>query len=142
MPRAPAYVADAAAAVRVSAGDSHSMYLNWNHTVSTWGKSSYGRLGRQPGEAGYEGVEQLAQPTYVVDISAGYDHSMALEYNGNLHTWGNNRSGQLGLGNSEQALDSYAPTQNERYLTDAGVEVTSISAGGGYGVIADRSGQI
>ena len=42
------------------------------------------------------------------DVSAGYDHSLALSSDGFVYAWGNNSYGQLGIG---EHGNSYCPTQ-------------------------------
>ena len=44
----------------------------------------------------------------IVDIAAGTNHNLALDSDGNLWTWGNNESGQLGDGTT---INSNVPIQ-------------------------------
>ena len=113
--------------------------------VTSWGSNEDGRLGRElTGEQTWTATADILPkiPSTIMDVSAGGDHNLALEYNGVLYSWGNNRDGQLGLGNSTTNLSILEPQANERYLMDADVVIRSISAGSGYGAISDATGQV
>jgi len=90
--------------VAVSAGEGHSMALDANGYVYCWGHNKYGQLGdgtndqrlvpaRVVGEDGEGYLENI------VAISAGYWHSLAIDANGTIWTWGKGSAGRLGLGN-------------------------------------------
>ena len=97
----------------VSAGGSHSLYLDAAGTVYAWGDNRYGQLG--------DG-ERLSRNTpspvnglsSVVQISAGFLHNLAVterpadaaspgEMMQNLYAWGSDSSGQLGIGETPDA---------------------------------------
>jgi alpha-tubulin suppressor-like RCC1 family protein len=91
----------------VSAGTDHSMALDIDGTVYTWGNNTYSKLGHTNLPITVSGKvlsgEQSAVDTYLKDIvaiSAGWDHSMALEEidpqngrYGRVFTWGFNGPG-------------------------------------------------
>lgn len=84
--------------VAVAAGSRHTCALRTDGQVMCWGKSSLGQLGD-----GF--VEALTFPVSVargvgdaVAITAGGDHSCALLATSTVFCWGDNRSGQLGIG--------------------------------------------
>jgi alpha-tubulin suppressor-like RCC1 family protein len=85
--------------VAVSAGDLHVLALKRDGTVWAWGGNPYGALGNGT-------LNDSATPTQVsfpagtelVDMEAGFLHSMALDSNGNLWSWGMNSFGELGTG--------------------------------------------
>ena len=58
---------------------------------------------------------------YWKKVSAGYDHTLAIKYDGTLWAWGNNDFGQLGLGNTSTIA---RPT-----LVDENTDWVEISAG-------------
>jgi alpha-tubulin suppressor-like RCC1 family protein len=94
---------------RVAAGSFHSLALTSTGDVYAWGWNTDAQLGQGP-------VETRASITYptlvfyfrrkinvkIVSISAGFAHSAAVDSEGNLYTWGNNKYGQLGLGDYEK----------------------------------------
>ncbi|PXY81119.1 hypothetical protein DKK72_00740, partial [Bifidobacterium indicum] len=85
--------------VQVAAGGSHSMALDRDGTVWTWGSNEKGQLGRTPDDSNSAGKPgQAATPAGVtfIAVSAGADHSTALDRDGNIWTWGSDQSRQLG----------------------------------------------
>ena len=90
--------------IAISAGEGHSMALDVNGYVYTWGDNTYGQLGdgnntdsttpvRVVGEDGVGDMENI------VAISAGYWHSLAIDDEGVIWTWGKTLDGRLGLAN-------------------------------------------
>jgi alpha-tubulin suppressor-like RCC1 family protein len=85
----------------VSAGEFHSIALDSNGNVWTWGRNSEGQLG----DSTYinrlipkkiEGFDSIIQ------ISADRLSSYALKKDGTLWSWGYNQNGQLGLGDTNR----------------------------------------
>jgi len=106
--------------VDVSAGDLHSMALDGDGRIWTWGWGGHGRLG--DGTTISKSTPQmLPTPTGVTAICAGYAHSMALADNGNLYAWGENSSGQLGLGHTtDRTRPTWVTTLDHVVGIDAG----------------------
>jgi len=86
--------------VQVSCGAQHTIALREDGWVYTWGDGSDGRLG-------HNGAESLSTPTpmqsfmkseyeQVVAVCAGHSHSMALDREGKVWTWGSCSWGKLG----------------------------------------------
>lgn len=88
--------------VDISAGYFHAMAVNSNGVVFTWGRSDVGALGVGP----IPFASQLPTPLNythcllrgkrIVKVSAGVSHSMALDDQGIMYSWGDNTWGQLG----------------------------------------------
>ena len=87
----------------ISAGDLHSLALDSNGNVWTWGYGLYGQLGigtdtnrsipvKVKGEGGVGFLSDI------IAIASGDFHSLALDSSGNLWVWGYNGEGQLGDG--------------------------------------------
>ncbi len=98
--------------VAVSAGEAHSMALDVDGYVYCWGDNQHGQLGdgttdqslvpvRVVGEDGEGYIEN------VVAIAAGYWHSIAVDANGTIWTWGKGSDGRLGLAN--KTIDCNTP---------------------------------
>jgi len=91
----------------VSAGEGHSMALDANGYVYTWGDNQYGQLGNGRNEpcsapvrviAGMQNSEDPNSPlSNIVAISAGHWHSLAIDSNGVVWVWGKTKDGRLGL---------------------------------------------
>lgn len=121
--------------VKVSTGAAHMLGLTDQGTVYSWGVGSSGALGNGgtsdssvPVEVvGVGGVGILSG---VTDISAGYNHSLALTADG-VVAWGRNLEGQLGNGSfSTNSLTPVlvlkgASPSSTAFLQD----VVSVSAG-------------
>ena len=98
-------------AIGIDAGGSHSVVLRWKEgdpdlagTVWSSGRQDDGRLGNGSvavGNALYpvRAIRADGSPlTGIRQISAGAGHTLALDQNGHIWAWGNNRYGQLGDG--------------------------------------------
>jgi alpha-tubulin suppressor-like RCC1 family protein len=96
--------------IAIAAGDNSTLALRNDGTVWAVGSNSNGQLGNGTTTQETTAVEvETASSTYltnIVAIAAGTSHSMALDSNGYVWTWGANSSGQLGLGTTTQ--ETYA----------------------------------
>ncbi|XP_030644119.1 probable E3 ubiquitin-protein ligase HERC3 [Chanos chanos] len=73
----------------------------------------------------------------VTQVACGDQHSMALTNDGQLFTWGQNSSGQLGLGKDEPS------TQSPKLLSSlSGIPLVQISAGGDHSFALSLSGAV
>lgn len=96
----PAQIIGLSDVVAVSAGTWTSFAIKRDGTLWAWGTNVSGALGL----ADIREFEVL-RPTQVTAISnvqtilAGHDYSFAIKKDGSVWSWGNNRFGQLGLGN-------------------------------------------
>ncbi len=102
--------------VGVACGAHHAVALTGNGQVFTWGANESGQLGL--GRAGnvYKPkilpfFRDMTGEAAVVQISAGAAHTAALMSDReNVYMWGDNRSGQLGLGdNKSQSMPTRVP---------------------------------
>jgi hypothetical protein len=94
-------------AVQLSAGYAHTCAVLDNGDLKCWGQGAYGRLGSgsgddlgdQPDEMGDAlTAVALGAGRRAVQISAGYSHTCAVLYNGELKCWGQGSDGRLGSG--------------------------------------------
>jgi len=96
----------------IAAGGYHSLTLDSEGKVYAWGNNSAGRLGNNsttsasvPVQVNTSGV--LAGKT-ITTIAAGNHHSLALDSDGKVYTWGLNGNGQLG---NNSTTNSSMPVQ-------------------------------
>ncbi|MFF0432023.1 hypothetical protein ACFYU9_07345 [Streptomyces sp. NPDC004327] len=82
---------------RVSAGAFHSLALEADGTVRSWGENSSGQLGDGTATGRIVPV-QVSGLTGVKSISAGGSHSLAARTDGTVRSWGYNAEGELGDG--------------------------------------------
>jgi alpha-tubulin suppressor-like RCC1 family protein len=66
-----------------------------NFQASSWGNNTYGRLGDGTSTSRRSPVSVVGGFTDWVQLSAGYQHSLGVRYNGSAWSWGENY-GQLG----------------------------------------------
>jgi alpha-tubulin suppressor-like RCC1 family protein len=92
----PVQVNNLSDVIAVAGGMGHSLALKSDGTVWSWGDNSHGQLGN--GNISYNNALpiQVIGLTNIIAISAGANHSIALENDGTVWTWGYNAYGQLG----------------------------------------------
>ena len=128
-------------AVQVSGGTYHSLAVGDDGNTYAWGDNGYGQLGdgtrtsrttpvmvKEPDPK--TSTDVPADLTYV-QVSAGYEHSLAVGSDGYAYAWGDNYRGQLGnntRGNSSNApvrvRDPANPTD-----TSIGLKAVQVSTG-------------
>ncbi|XP_057860904.2 ultraviolet-B receptor UVR8 isoform X3 [Cryptomeria japonica] len=83
----------------IACGGAHTLLLTEQGRVLATGLNDYGQLGVPFGTRyTQEPVEVAGLPDDICQIFAGYYHSAAISEKGVVYAWGNNFSGQLGLG--------------------------------------------
>jgi len=88
---------DARFAPTIAAGDYHSVALNDDGTVWTWGDNGYGQLG-DGAATNRNAPVRVTSLRDVFGIAGGGNHTLALTGDGRLWAWGDNSNGQLGDG--------------------------------------------
>nr|WP_257468488.1 InlB B-repeat-containing protein [Bifidobacterium asteroides] len=94
---------------QISGGYSHSLAVGSDGNAYAWGDNQYGQLGNGTGASYRTTPVRVKTPdrnTYpdlpedftYLQVSAGYDHSLALGSDGNAYAWGLNSDGELGDG--------------------------------------------
>eukprot|EP00002_Diphylleia_rotans_P034032 TRINITY_DN7282_c0_g1_i5.p1 TRINITY_DN7282_c0_g1~~TRINITY_DN7282_c0_g1_i5.p1 ORF type:complete len:1210 (+),score=179.41 TRINITY_DN7282_c0_g1_i5:72-3701(+) len=122
----------------MSASTSHSALVTKDGQLLTAGVGKTGRLGKgdtsrsiyfSPIRIG-EGLIKIAS------VSCGAAFTIALGQNGGLYSFGKNRYGQLGLGDTETR---FAP---ERVVIGSEYQVTQVSCGQDHVVAVDKNGRV
>jgi alpha-tubulin suppressor-like RCC1 family protein len=136
--------ADVGTVVDFAFGSDHKLVLNSLGQVWGWGSNYYGQLG-----TGASGIWQhVTVPTRVdttalgsvgiLAISAGSYHSLLLDANGNVWTWGLNDAGQLGISGFAQiarpTLINHAPL--------LGKKIVQLLARGNYNMALDEDNHV
>ncbi|MFT9116351.1 MAG: IPT/TIG domain-containing protein [Sporolactobacillus sp.] len=130
------------AITKVAAGDAHTLALDSNGNVYAWGYNVDGRLGNNTTTNSSTPVlinDGAISGKTIIDIAAGYYHSVALDNSGNVYTWGNNTYGQLG---NDTNTNSSVPVAVYNAGVLSGKIVTSLSAGQNYTLALDSNGQV
>ena len=130
------------------AGWEHSMACDSLGYAWAWGCNPHGQLGNNnSGNSEYPqkvvGVNGEGYLQNIVSVSAGRSgqHSLALNSNGYVYSWGYNSSGQCGNGTVTENL--YTPV---RVITDSSNEylsnIISVNAGVSHSLALDENGRI
>jgi len=135
----PVKVVELTNVISVSAGFEHSLALKSDSTVWAWGSNGSGALGDGTGmfrslpvQVWGAGEEDFLDD--IVDVSAGWFHSLAVKADGTVWSWGKNHYGQLGDGTTK---GHYRPVQVVG-LSD----VISVAAGNGYSLALKSDGTV
>jgi len=157
-PASPADASKGLQAIQISAGNLHSLALGSNGYVYAWGWNSYGQLGDNTNDISED--SHSAFPVRVHDpdnpsdasmglkatqISAGYNHSLAVGSDGYAYAWGWNIKGQLG---NNTTNDSYSGNPFPSRVRDPaspadtskGLKATQVSAGYWHSLALDSDG--
>ncbi|MFC7337592.1 hypothetical protein ACFQY0_10420 [Haloferula chungangensis] len=124
----------------ISAGFTHSAAVTSEGKVITWGFNSTGQLGNNSTSPSPVPVQVVATGSLagksVSAISAGANFNLALTSDGQVHAWGSNGSGQLGIGSSASSL---VPALAGGSLSSK--SVISIAAGDAHSTALTSDGQ-
>ncbi|XP_058089617.1 ultraviolet-B receptor UVR8 isoform X4 [Magnolia sinica] len=91
----------------IACGGAHTLFLTEKGHVYATGLNDFGQLGISSERSHVlEPLEVSGIPKEVIQISAGYRHSSVVTVDGELYMWGNNSSGQLGLGRGAEKIVS------------------------------------
>ncbi|MCP8613844.1 InlB B-repeat-containing protein [Bifidobacterium asteroides] len=130
-------------AVQVSGGTYHSLAVGSDGNTYAWGYNSSGQLGdgtttsrttpvmvKEPDPK--TSTDVPADLAYV-QVSAGYEHSLAIGNDGYAYAWGDNSRGQLGNNSNGYYADSSVPVRVRDPAnptdTSKGLKATQVSTG-------------
>ncbi len=124
---------------QIAAGEKHTVALDDEGNVWTWGYNEMGQLGDGTTEHKSKPVAVSKETGLgkVTQIAAGVYHTVALDDEGNVWTWGSNRNGQLGDGTTEYKSKPVAVSKETGL-----VKVTQIAAGVYHTVALDDEGNV
>jgi alpha-tubulin suppressor-like RCC1 family protein len=136
----PAQVVNLGGATAVAAGGSHSLALKSDGTVWAWGSDTAGQLG--DGTLGTDSAtaSQVVSLTGVAAIAAGSSHSLAVQRDGSIVSWGADGNGQLGDG--EVGGDRASPRPVVDPTSGSFTGVRAIAAGGTYSLALKSDGTV
>jgi alpha-tubulin suppressor-like RCC1 family protein len=128
---------------QISAGGLHSIALDSNLNVWTWGGSSVGQLGNNTTIQSNIPINVSSFGTLsgqtITAISNGYAHNVVISNTGQVHTWGFNNNGQLG---NNTITSSLIPINISSFGSLSGVVIVSVSCGNTHSVALDSTGQV
>ena len=89
----------------ISAGYRFAVVLGADGSVWGWGADGSGQLRNAPASSPVTRATELTgMNSGIVQVSAGYDHVLALESTGAIVAWGDNSQGELGDGSTASAV--------------------------------------
>jgi len=124
------------AAATLAAGNQHTCALLSTDTVKCWGRNDSGQLGYGDTNNRGDNAGEMSDLLPVVDlgtgitasaVAAGDFHSCALLDTAEVKCWGDNRSGQLGYGDTNNRGDNPAEMGNALPTVDLGTGRTVVA---------------
>jgi alpha-tubulin suppressor-like RCC1 family protein len=121
--------------VAISAGNCHSLLLDSQGQIYGFGLNGYGQLGiKGGGQYLYPSLIIQKGPRFIA-ISAGGFHSLALDRQGQVYSFGFGKRGQLGHMDEE---NQFTPTMIEGFNQP----IIAISAGFSHSLVLDSRGRV
>ncbi|KAK7930540.1 hypothetical protein WMY93_006935 [Mugilogobius chulae] len=124
---------------KVCCGRAHSLAVSEQGQVFAWGAGEGGQLGLGTTETTVR-IPRLVKRLCdhrISQVMCGNQHCIALSRDGQLFTWGQNTSGQLGLGKGEPSKLFPQPLKSL-----AGIPLAQITAGGDHSFALSLSGAV
>jgi alpha-tubulin suppressor-like RCC1 family protein len=95
--------------IKVRSGSFFSAAITETGELWTWGDNSKGALGIGQKFPSAFSPLRVPFPGAVQELAGGRDHALAISKDGKLYVWGNNSSGELGIGDQ---FPKFEPTLN------------------------------
>ena len=129
--------------VDISAGYRHTVAIDEEGKVYTWGDNYYEQLGDGTETNSLVPIcisdkDNELKGKKIINISAGGDHTVALDEEGKVYTWGGNYDGQLGDGTFDRSTKPICISDKENKLK--GKKTVNISANENITVVIDSEG--
>ncbi len=129
----------------VAAGSAHMVALDIDGNVWTWGWNKHGQLGdgtndtrNLPVQVKGVGKEEFLED--VEAIAVGLYHTVALDTDGRVRTWGQNNYGQLGDGTDN---DKNSPVRVKALEEEASsADIEEVFAGGHHSIALDKDSSV
>ncbi len=97
--KVPAPLAMVSGATQIAGGLEHTCYRKADGTVWCWGRNTSGQFPGMAANAVVATPVQIGGLSNIAMLTAGYQHTCALDSSGFVQCWGANTNGQLGNGN-------------------------------------------
>ena len=120
---------------KISAGFGSSLAIDTSGNIWSWGSNTNYRTGLNKSTGSIKIPTQVTSGIQFNEISAGYDHCMALDASGNLYTWGGGSSCKLCTGNTTNVK---VPTK----VNTNGMTFKKIATGINYSMAIDKNGEL
>lgn len=121
----------------VACGWRHSAVVSTEGKVYTFGWSKYGQLGHGDFSDHLTATQVTGLSDKVITtVAGGWRHTMAADEEGNVYSWGWNKFGQLGHGDTE---DRNAPSLIQALV---GQKVSTVACGWRHAIAVTEDGQV
>lgn len=121
----------------VASGWRHSMALDTRGRVLSWGWGAYGQLGHNSrNDESWPRVVEALSEHFISRVVGGWRHTLAIDTEGHLFSWGWNKFGQLGTGGFQ---DEVEPRVVEAV---AGETAVVVSAGWRHSCVVTAEGSL
>ena len=123
--------------VSISSGEYYFLVIDEDGVVHSWGWNQYSELGNgtantssnKPALVSVNGTPMAGKT--IVDVDGGIWHSIAVDSDGNVYTWGDGEFSQLGNGSHGAGVFSVVPVSVDTSGTPMeGKRIVDVSAGG------------
>lgn len=121
----------------ITTGSSHTCALDSAGLAYCWGEGRAGQLGDGAGRSRKAAtVVSMPRGATFTSLSAGEEHTCAVSDDSRVYCWGRGGSGQLGTGDSDDALKPVEASFGGK------ISVRSVAAGGKHTCIVATSGSV
>lgn len=124
---------------RIAVGIKHGLAIDENHKLYVWGDGTYGEMGEDPDEEGAMSELPKTIPFFeknnirVTSVSAGYRHSIVVDVEGKIYSFGDNSKGQLA---------SYEERVSTPAEVDCDFPVLAVFSGLNHNVLKTKDGRL
>ncbi|GAB6032349.1 RCC1 and BTB domain-containing protein 2 [Chamberlinius hualienensis] len=89
--------------IEIACGSNHSLALTQDGEVFSWGSNNYGQCGHNTTQTQKtpRKISSIIAEKRVISVVCGENNSICIIDNGEVYSWGNNYSGQLGTGSNQ-----------------------------------------
>jgi len=124
---------------RSATGQAHTLVLNNDGEVYTFGTSAFGAMGQGPDvKQSAPLLLRMTKSVHIRQIAAGSRYSLLVSDDGAVYTFGENRRGQLGIGPAQKHVDE--PERVLGPLTDDPVRLVAV--GDEHVIVQTESGGV
>lgn len=111
---------------KIATGNTHTLIIS-DGKVYSCGKNVSGELGLGENVNDIYEFSQIPELNNIIEVAAGSYHSLALDINGKVYSFGDNEYGQLGLGNkNSRQIPTLIPNLPKIISISAAVNISAI----------------
>lgn len=120
----------------IAAGGYHTVALDNDGKVWTWGSNSFKQLGHSDSDGRNENPDDVKGLPEIKAIAAGDYHTLAVDTDGNVWAWGRNKYGQIGM---DENLNPTSITPEKVGIIN---DIVAVEAGSEHSIALRRDGTV